>query len=236
MASRASRSKTAKPSDESAEPTVDTGDVESPEVETPATEGVEPSGDVDPNTDSDEDSDEDSDDDVEDSGTISETALTLTPRLSTGVVRAPRTRDTAPNPTLDTVKHSLENDVALAFDVANENQAKEVKNLLRRAAQTLGCGLKLSATAHDNGTVTVDFHATARKRQRSYTVDDIRAWAKENGHPHEGPVSKETREAFKAARAAQAENEPATNDPAQTETTETTGGDEGDTAAKENAA
>lgn len=171
MASRTSRSKAAEPSDVAPS-------------EAPDPQDLETSG-----------------QDIEDSGTVSDTALTLTPRVSSGVVRAPRTGKSAPNPVLNTVVHSLENDTPLAFDLKSETQAKDVKNLLRRAAQTLGCGLKLSTTAHDNGTYTVDFHATARKRTRKYSADDIRAWAKDNGYPHTGPVTKETREAFKAAHA-----------------------------------
>lgn len=129
-------------------------------------------------------------------------ALTLAPRLSEGVKRAAGTGRTATdNPTLDSVRHSRAEGIALAFDGLTEDQVKDVQNMLRRAAKTLDCGLNQSVTPDGNGTFTVDFKALTVKRKRTYTAAEIRAWALVNGHGELiGKIPPHVRDAFKAAR------------------------------------
>lgn len=132
--------------------------------------------------------------------------LKLAFRESTGVVRAAREKkdDEALREAVQAVQASLDMGRALATDVNTEDEAKKAVNLLRRAAQSVNVGLKVSTT--QNGSVwTIDFHAVANKRKRQYTAKDIRDWyaatyATDAG-PAEltGPIPSEVREAFKVA-------------------------------------
>lgn len=126
------------------------------------------------------------------------TGLNLTVRRSEGIERAKRAKET--NPTEEAVKASL-TEGPLAYDVANEEEAKKVQSLLRRAAQDNQLGLSMQARKHSNGTWTVDFQATNVKRARKYTAADIREWAASTAWGAiVGPIPPSCREEFKIAK------------------------------------
>lgn len=106
-----------------------------------------------------------------------------------------------PNPTEEAVKHSHDTGEALAFDGLPDGEAvKKVEGFLRRAASDAGHGIKIRATVGDDGTHTVTFQATKQKRERQYTVEDIRTWAETNGFGKiSGKVPANVRDAFKTA-------------------------------------
>jgi hypothetical protein len=123
-------------------------------------------------------------------------------RRSEGVKRAPRAKEV--NPLLDHVRASLE-EGPLAFDVANEEDAKKAASLLQRAATELGVGLAKSISANGDGTYAVDFEAKNQKREHNYTAKDIREWYERtfatDAGPAKltGPISKEIRHVFRVA-------------------------------------
>lgn len=112
-----------------------------------------------------------------DTGDLSAILGTVT-KSETGVKRAPA-KDAKPILTLDHVKQSLAENVALQYTVTSREQAEAVKSDLQRAASHLGCGVSKSVTDNGNGTFTVDFQANRDKRKRNYSSDDIRVWARD---------------------------------------------------------
>lgn len=105
------------------------------------------------------------------------------------------------NPTEEAVKHSRETGEVLAFPgLPDEDAVKKVTGLLRRAANDADHGLQIQ-TVKVGDTWTINFKAVDKKRDRKYTADDIRAWAKENGHGDFSGVKipAEVRESFKKA-------------------------------------
>lgn len=96
---------------------------------------------------------------------------------SQGVKRAaPKTAK--PILTLDHVRKSLEDNVALQYTVQTRELAEAIKSDLQRAASALKCGVSKSVTERD-GAFVVDFQATNVKRKRNYTSDQIRQWARD---------------------------------------------------------
>jgi Lsr2 len=125
--------------------------------------------------------------------------LTLTIRRADPITR--EKREEKPNPLLDYVKASVGEEDSLAFDVETDAQVKEAQNYLRRAATKLSVSLSMKVTDNDNGGYTISFKASENKRARSYTSDEIRTWAKNNGHTvADGQkIPKEIRQAFRVA-------------------------------------
>lgn len=116
---------------------------------------------------------------------------------SEGVKR--RERPKQENPTVDALQATL-SEGPLAYTVNSKDAAKQVVNLLVRAAAQLSVGLSKSVTANGDGTWTVDFEASTKKRQHKYTTKDVRAWAAENGYGElSGPLSKSIRAAYRQA-------------------------------------
>lgn len=125
--------------------------------------------------------------------------LTLTIRRAEPIERAKR--EEKPNPLLDYVKASLGEEDSLAFDVETDEQVKEAQNYLRRAATKLSVSLSMKVTEKDTGGYTVSFKANPEKRTRAYTSEEIRAWAKANGHgvADGQKIPREVRQAFRVA-------------------------------------
>lgn len=127
--------------------------------------------------------------------------------LSLGAVKAStgvkHTKSQSDNPTLDYVRQSLANNEPYAFNQPTAEAAKQVVNMLRRAAITIKgegepCSLSLSVTPMDDGTFDVDFHARAKERTRSYNVEEVRTWVKAaHNVEFEGRVPEEYRAAFR---------------------------------------
>lgn len=114
--------------------------------------------------------------------------------------QAPK-REKEANPTEEAVKHSRETGDVLAFNgLPNEEAVKKVVGFLRRAAADADHGIKIQ-TVQDGDTWTINFEATERKRDRAYTADDIRKWAKDNGKGDFAgkKIPNDVRDAFKAA-------------------------------------
>lgn len=132
--------------------------------------------------------------------------LQLAVQPSQGVQRA--AREQKDNETLTAVKGAMSQsltDGALAYTVATKDDANKVVLLLQRGAKDLGVGLRKSVTANRDGSYTVDFQASTVKRERKYSVQDIRAWYGDNFATDSGPativgpVPVEIRDAFKVA-------------------------------------
>lgn len=145
---------------------------------------------------------------------------------STGLAKVSRTRDGSVNPLAGAVAYSVDNPqmipVPLALPDGKSADARAVTNYLRRdlGDQELrlsvqyqddkGNVLHTKRTKDENGaTVTtypegvtqVHFVAKPGKTERKYTADDIRAWAKDNGHGEiTGKIPANVREAFKLAK------------------------------------
>jgi hypothetical protein len=89
-----------------------------------------------------------------------------------------------PNPLLDKLRWTLEQDQALMLILTPE-QAKEAGNLVRRGAQTLGVGQNIREVPRDDGKVEFHFRLKYGKRNMKYTNSDIREWALLAGYPSE---------------------------------------------------
>lgn len=112
--------------------------------------------------------------------------------------RAPRAEKA--NPLLPAVQDSLNKNKAKALPAIPVSAAKDADNYLRRAAIKLGCGISIRSVDNEDGTVTVHFHATHEKRNRTYTVADVRAWALAQGWREEDLYPKVPREISNAYR------------------------------------
>lgn len=113
-----------------------------------------------------------------------------------------RTRSTKENPFAAHVKRSLDTGKALKVTAPNAHAASEVEGLVRRAASNAEHGIDVRKVENDNGSVTVHFKSNPAKRARAYTVDDVRAWARENGYPEsqlKPRVHKDVSTAYRAA-------------------------------------
>lgn len=111
-------------------------------------------------------------------------------------------RPEKPNPLLPAFRKSLDEGKTLEIPVRNADHAKAATNLLRRAAKTLGVGLSVRPYPEQG---IVRFRAKAQKIQRSYTAEQVREWARENGADEsllKPRIDKRVREAFKAAHRA----------------------------------
>lgn len=108
-------------------------------------------------------------------------------------------RPEKPNPLLPAFQRSLDTGKTLEINVTGDAHAKAAVNLLRRAAKTLGVGLSVRPYPEQK---IVRFRAKAEKIKRSYTAEEVRVWARENG-AEEGllkpRIDKRVRDAFKAA-------------------------------------
>jgi len=113
-----------------------------------------------------------------------------------------RTRSTKENPFAAHVKRSLDTGKALKVTAPDAQAASEVEGLVRRAASNAEHGIDVRKVENDNGSVTVHFKSNPAKRARAYTVDDVRAWARENGYPEsqlKPRVHKDVSTAYRAA-------------------------------------
>lgn len=90
-----------------------------------------------------------------------------------------------PNPLQPAVQASLDEGKGKKLPPIPHANVKEADNYLRRAAVKLGCGITIRPVNNGDGTVTVYFQALAEKRRRTYTVDDVRAWAIAQGWTEE---------------------------------------------------
>lgn len=119
------------------------------------------------------------------------------------IERKPVSKVKEPNPTEEAVKHSKDTGDVLAFNGLPDAEAvKKVTGLLRRAASDADHGIQIQTVQDGDGTWTINFRATDKKRDRKYTADDIRKWAKDNGHGDLSgmKIPNEVRDAFKAAK------------------------------------
>ena len=108
-------------------------------------------------------------------------SLTVTRAAVEKIERKPSVKAKEPNPTTEAVEHSKKTGEILAYPgLPNEEAVKKVTGLLRRAASDADHGIQIQ-TVQDGDTWTINFKATDKKRDRKYTADDIRKWAKENG-------------------------------------------------------
>lgn len=107
-----------------------------------------------------------------------------------------------PNPLLGAVQNSLDTGKGKQLPPIPVANQKEADNYLRRAAVKLQCGITIRSQDNGDGTVTVFFEATHHKRNRKYTVDDVRAWAVEQGWDNEILYPKVPREISNAYREA----------------------------------
>lgn len=113
-----------------------------------------------------------------------------------------RTRSTKENPFAAHVKRSLDTGKALKVTAPDAHAASEVEGLVRRAASNAEHGIDVRKVENDNGSVTVHFKSNRDKRARAYTVDDVRAWARDNGYPEsqlKPRVHKDVSTAYRAA-------------------------------------
>lgn len=94
--------------------------------------------------------------------------------------RAPR--EEKPNPLLPAVRASLDSNTAKMLPRVPAAAVKDAQNYLRRAAVKIDCGIEIRPEDNGDGTVNVHFKAKHEKRERAYTVEDVRAWAAENGY------------------------------------------------------
>lgn len=131
-------------------------------------------------------------------------ALKVERAAVTEIKRAAPKRVKEDNPTEEAVKHSRENGEVLAFSgLPDEEALKKVTGLLRRAASDAGHGIQLQSVQAGDGTWTINFKSVDKKRERQYTSEQIRAWARENGYPQYSDaklkITNDVREAFKDA-------------------------------------
>lgn len=131
-------------------------------------------------------------------------ALKVERAAVTEIKRAAPKRVKEDNPTEEAVKHSRENGEVLAFSgLPDEDALKKVTGLLRRAASDAGHGIQLQSVQASDGTWTINFKSVDKKRERQYTSEQIRAWARENGYPQYSDsklkITNDVREAFKSA-------------------------------------
>lgn len=100
-------------------------------------------------------------------------------------VPARAAREEKPNPLLGAVQGSLSDGKWKQLPAIPESAAKDADNYLRRAAVKLNCGVQIRREVGGNvpdGLVVVHFVAKHEKRERTYTVADVRAWAQEIGY------------------------------------------------------
>lgn len=129
-------------------------------------------------------------------------SLTVTRAAVDKIERQAPKREKEPNPTEEAVKHSRETGDVLAYNgLPNEEAVKKVTGFLRRAASDADHGIQIQVVEEGNGAYTINFKAIDKKRDRKYTAEDIRKWAKENGRgDFDGvKIPNEVREAFKTA-------------------------------------
>lgn len=105
--------------------------------------------------------------------------------------------------TLAHVQQSLNEGKPFSYPPMDADTVEEVKSDLQRAANKLGCGVSKSAEDQGNGTFVLTFQATADKRKRAYTSDDIRLWAKDTKGldiPKTTKIPEDVRKAFRVAK------------------------------------
>lgn len=128
-------------------------------------------------------------------------ALKVERAAVTEIKRAAPKREKEENPTEEAVQHSRKTGEVLAFTgLPDQDAVKKVTGLLRRAAQDADHGMQIQ-TVQDGNTFTINFKAVDKKRDRKYTADDIRKWAKENdlGDFTGKKVPNEVRDQFRTA-------------------------------------
>lgn len=91
-------------------------------------------------------------------------------------------RDEKPNPLLGAVSDTLLSGTPKVLPRIPDDKVKDATNYLRRASVKLDCGIEIRTERNGDGTTAVHFQAKAEKRNRNYTVEDVRAWADEQGY------------------------------------------------------
>lgn len=148
-------------------------------------------------------------------------ALDLTPQMSdVEITRAGR--DSEPNPIAGILQKSWDlgdgaRGQSLKFDVGNKAEAEEVTRLLRRDSRESvygvsirylnGRGQRVPDVENKRGVKVPDLakaksvhFAATPKRERSYTVADVKAWLEATGQPvPEGRMPKSVTAAYRAA-------------------------------------
>jgi hypothetical protein len=88
------------------------------------------------------------------------------------------------------------------FAGLDKDTAHKVKLLIQRDARENGLGCSIAETQDENGTWSVTFRTSSKKRTFSATSADIRAWAKEQNPPlptEVGKTTKNGKEVFSSA-------------------------------------
>lgn len=111
-------------------------------------------------------------------------------------------RDEKPNPLLAAVQASLSDGAWKQLPAIPESAAKDADNYLRRAAIKLACGVQIRKENAGDGMVSVHFLAKNEKRNRAYTVEDVRDWAREQGYNDSDLLPKVHRDISNAYREA----------------------------------
>lgn len=91
-------------------------------------------------------------------------------------------REEKPNPLLPAVQDSLNSSRPKVLPNIPAAAVKDAQNYLRRAAIKLNCGIKIRPTSNGNDTYDVHFLAQHEKRNRAYTVGEVREWAVLQGY------------------------------------------------------
>lgn len=105
--------------------------------------------------------------------------FTFTPRVSERVIK--REGSAGPNPLRETVRLAAESGETFEVPVKTAEQAKQATNYLRYAAAEIKRGLAVKTVTEGNEIVVV-FKVKDTRKQRKYTADDIRTWAKDQGY------------------------------------------------------
>lgn len=86
-----------------------------------------------------------------------------------------------PNPLEGAVKASVDAGYKpMQFGPIPTEMVNKAKNLMHRAAREAGHGLTIRETAGEEGIVTLVYCAKKDKKERKYTIDQVRAWVEEN--------------------------------------------------------
>jgi hypothetical protein len=114
-------------------------------------------------------------------------------------VPARAARDEKPNPLLGAVQGSLSDGRWKQLPAIPTDRAKDADNYLRRAAVKLACGIEIRKEETAAG-IVVHFRAKHEKRNRAYTVEDVRTWAREMGYDESDLTPKVHRDISNAYR------------------------------------